>query len=234
VFRRGLALEVLLVAVSCAAVFASSAAAKPPHLLPFKLCRFVMSAGDFDDGLSQMLGYHTFSVPGDTDESSTCQYASTKPDSPGVLREFPEPPAHPSSNPEVLEPSLGVECLANIPVLGSKEPPVFLPTGGCYSLVVTSVNIAVGPKVEAALRHLGPNPRNYRDKGPWPAGASRSVLHIFGAYADAEIGYATGAYDLAYGYLDVKNAQITIEEKDSPPDVPTSMLTLLKDAKHTL
>jgi len=158
----------------------SSAAAKPPHLLPFKLCKSVISAGDFDDGLSQMLGSHTFSVPGETDDSSTCQFASTAADSAGVVREF------------------------------------------------------VGAKVEAQLRHLGPNPRNYRDKGPWPAGASRTVLHIFGAYADAEIGYGLGTYDLAYGYLDVKNATITIEEKDSPPRLPASMLTLLKDARHTL
>ena len=215
----------------------SSAAAKPPHLLPFKLCKSVISAGDFDDGLSQMLGSHTFSVPGETDDSSTCQFASTAADSAGVVREFPEPPPHPSSDPEKLEPSLGVECLANLLVLASKEPPVppeSLPTGGCYSIVLTTVNIAVGAKVEAQLRHLGPNPRNYRDKGPWPAGASRTVLHIFGAYADAEIGYGLGTYDLAYGYLDVKNATITIEEKDSPPRLPASMLTLLKDARHTL
>jgi hypothetical protein len=50
----------------------------------------------------------------------------------------------------------------------------------------------------------------------------------------AEIGYGPGTYDLASGYLDVKNATITIEEKDSPPRLPASMLTLLKDARHTL
>jgi hypothetical protein len=32
----------------------------------------------------------------------------------------------------------------------------------------------------------------------------------------------------------VKNAQITIEERTSPPRAPTSMLTLLDDAKSTL
>jgi len=238
-FRRGLALQTLIVTVTCTAGFASSAAATPLHLLPLKSCRFVISAGDFDDGLSQMLGNHTVSGPGETDETSQCLFASTDPDSPGMLREFPEPPAHPVINPLVPEPSLGLECAANIFVLGGKEPPVFLPTGGCYSIVATQVTIGVGPKVEAALRHAGPNPRNYRDRGAWPPGASRSVLHTFGAYADAEIGYAnipgpTGTYQLAYGYLHVKNAQITIEEKDSLPDVPTSMLTLLDDAKHTL
>jgi hypothetical protein len=242
-FRRGLALEVFIVTVSCTAGFASSAAATPPHLLPLKACKFVMTGADFDDGLAQVYRNQTVSGAGETDEGSQCEYASTEADGPGVSHEFPEIPLHPHMNNGLeSEESLIGEC----EVYGKKplakeppEPPAAPETGGCYSLVQTSVEIGVGPKVEALLRHAGGNPRNYRDKGAWPPGATRSVLHTFGAYADAEIGYATvpgplGSYELAYGYLHVKNAQITIEERTSPPRAPTSMLTLLDDAKSTL
>lgn len=244
-FRRVLAVQALIVAVSCMGVFASSAAAMSPQLLPLKSCKLVMAGGDFNDGLSELEVSDTSSSPGDDGEFSVCAFASTEADGPGVLREFPTyvPPAMPTLG-EPIPPQLSFECLAN----GLKptareppEPPQAEPLG-CFSVVSVRVGIFVGSKVEAEVRHAGPNPRNYRDKGAWPVGVSRSVLHTFGPYADAELGYGTASggepvpqpYDIAYGYLHIKNAQITIEEKDAPPRAPTSMLTLLEDAKHTL
>ena len=246
-FRRGLAVQAFIVTVSCTAVLAPGATATPLQLLPLKACNFVMTGADFNDGLEQVQLSHTSSYPGDDGELTQCAYASTAADGAGLSRSFPEeppPPAMPTGL-ESTPPSLVKECEANLTKLDTPENP-YAPfeapaTGGCYSSVIATVTIFVGSKVQAAVRHLGPNPHNYRDRATWPAGVSRSVLRTFGAYAGAELGYGTaevspllGPYQVAYGYLHVKNAVITIEEKDSPPRAPTSMLTLLDDAKHML
>jgi hypothetical protein len=185
-WSRRLAAVMACMAMGAPMVLAPGAAAKskPPHLLSLKACNTVLGAADFRDELEEVGKPEIFPSA----ESSTCFYGGLEADGPsGGARLFP-----------VGKVSLGDECFLNFVKKEGAVPPGF-----CFRLAHANLVIARGPAVN---RVAGKLKKGVKAKF-WPAGFTRTVLHTVGDRA--EIG--SGPDGRGYGYLQVLNAQLTVE-----------------------
>jgi hypothetical protein len=134
-------------------------------------------------------------------ESSTCFYAALEASDSGGARSLPVG-------------KLGVECFANMVKKEFATPP-----GGCFRLAHANLVIARGPAVTRVASKLK---KGVKAKY-WPAGFTRTVVH--GVGDREEIG-TDGMH--AYGYLQVLNAQLTVEVTEM------GVLQVLRDAAALL
>jgi hypothetical protein len=134
-------------------------------------------------------------------ESSVCSYGSLEPEFGGGAKFLPIG-------------YLGIECIGNIIKKEGGAPP-----GGCWRLAHATLVMAQGRAVERLAGKLKKGVKASR----WPAGFSRAVLHNTGDRA--EYGFSG---EKAYGYLQVLNAQLTVEGTEF------AMLQVLKDAAALL
>jgi len=178
----------------------AAAKSKPPHLLSLKACNTVLGAADFRDELEEVATPEVFA----TGESSVCSYGGLEADGPSGSARF-LPIGH-----------LGVECFANF---GRKEG-VFPPNSGCWRPAHATLVVARGPAINRVASKLK---KGVKAKF-WPAGFTRTVLHTVGDRA--EIGAGPAGH--AYGYLQVLNAQLTVEVTE------LGVLQVLEDAAALL
>lgn len=183
-WSRRLAAAMACMAMGAPLVLAPGAAAKskPPHLLSLKACNTVLGAADFRDELEEVATPEVLAVG----ESSVCSYGGLEAGGPAGGAHF------------LAIGHLGIECFANF---GKKEGAT--PPGGCWRLAHATLVIARGPAVN---RVAGKLKKGVKAKY-WPAGFTRTVLHTVGDRA--EIGAGPAGH--AYGYLQVLNAQLTVE-----------------------
>ncbi len=179
---------------------------KALHLVALKPCSAVLAPADFKDELEEVSA-----SPASQDfQTSSCKFAGLAADGPaGGTRLF-------------TEGQIGTECIAN--VLRLSEAGIAAPKGGCYRISSATLVVARGHAVERQIEklikaHHRPAPARH-----WPAGFTRAVLH--GVGSRAEFGFSG---ESGYGYLEVLNAQMTIEFTEGG-----SMVQLLKDAASKL
>jgi hypothetical protein len=177
----------------------AAAKSKPPRLLSLKGCNTVLVAGDFRDDLEEVATPEVLAVG----ESSVCSYAGTEAEGPSGGAKL------------VAIGHLGVECFEN---WGKKE--LATPLGGCWRLAHATLVIAQGPAINRVASKLK---KGVKAKY-WPAGFTRTVVH--GVGDREEIG--SGAAGHAYGYLQVLNAQLTVEVTEM------GVLQVLQDAAALL
>jgi hypothetical protein len=187
-------------ALGALAVLAPGAAASsgPPHLLSLKGCDRVLVAADFRDELEEVAKPEIFGSA----ESSTCSYGALEADGGGGARSVPIG-------------KLGDECFLNFVKKEGAVPP-----GDCFRLAHANLVVARGPAVDRVASKLK---KGVKAKF-WPAGFTRTVVH--GVGDREEIGAGAGGH--AYGYLQVLNAQLTVEVTEM------GVLQVLRDAAALL
>jgi hypothetical protein len=180
----------------------ASARPKPVRLVALKACNTVLVAADLRDELEE-LGKPEGSAG---IEASTCLYGGL--DEGGAA----------GSPTALTEGKLGVKCIDNILILAEAHIPP--PPTGCFRMATATLVVAHTRAVERVARKLKKGVRARY----WPAGFGRQILH--GVGDRAEFGFA--ANGRGWGYLQVLNAQLTVETSEG------GVLTVLQDAARLL
>jgi hypothetical protein len=111
--------------------------------------------------------------------------------------------SRPGAAQSFTEGKLGVECVANIFRL--YEASRAAPEGGCFRISHATLVMALGRRIEK----LAPSLKKGVKAKTWPAGFTRQVLHGVGNRAEFGFSGIKG-----WGYLQVLNAQLTIETRE--------------------